>query len=506
MRAVTDKYLARLEAAAEPASAPDAGVTGDVEAIRAGVRDAHGTNIRFVIWAGAPGSLEDKVAMYATGLLKGGPMFYALDSSDPRKLKSIVDDMQQRAREPLGKLLPATVAVCSPGGEFNAERLLFLFDKIKIEAAPNFLIMSAPGSELEALAGTRGFRILPPMRQAAEELFLLALAGRDVKQWVEGATLNEADRTDALKLAAFLRAQAEAGRDKVTLFLPRSWMAVGPWTRTLFEGATGIRIVIGEKFNGRTYRKPSAPNQDRVFLPVQRRGEAHPEAVGITAVRGAGYPIAFMTFAAKGPLSRYLEFMRLVSSSAASFEKRRAASQTAELYNTLVPEALANPRSANTFLESAKWWRGMVGLETPESLAGTLRDGASRGKFSFGEMAFFGDLRYSEEGKLMRRALETGAQRIFRVKLRMPVDIQEGPGAMGHAESFTLLILAREQARFPTAGYEPDRNVAQFMAAKLALERGRRIVRAILVKDLSNESIAALEEFFTEAAALLEIQ
>ncbi|HVW87197.1 MAG TPA: hypothetical protein VHB50_21065, partial [Bryobacteraceae bacterium] len=62
-------------------------VADEVEEIRAGIRAAHGSNPRFVIWAGMGGSVEDKTAYNAVGLLKGGPMLYSLDSTDPEKLK-----------------------------------------------------------------------------------------------------------------------------------------------------------------------------------------------------------------------------------------------------------------------------------------------------------------------------------------------------------------------------------------------------------------------------------
>ena len=51
--------------------------------------------LRFLIWAGMGGSIEDKILYNSIGLLKRGPRFYALDSTDPLKLKSIVEDIQQ---------------------------------------------------------------------------------------------------------------------------------------------------------------------------------------------------------------------------------------------------------------------------------------------------------------------------------------------------------------------------------------------------------------------------
>ena len=71
---------------------------------------------------------------------------------------------------------------------------------------------------------------------------------------------------------------------------------------------------------------------------------------------------------------------------------------------------------------------------------------------------------------------------------------------MGHGGCFTILVLSAAQDRFALAAFEPDRHIAQFLATKAALEKKRRLVRAILVKDLSIESLAGLDEFFSQTA------
>jgi hypothetical protein len=112
---------------------------------------------------------------------------------------------------------------------------------------------------------------------------------------------------------------------------------------------------------------------------------------------------------------------------------------------------------------------------------------------------------------VIRKTIESGGQIIFRNKLKMPVDLYEGPAMnhsyhemiIGHGRCFSIVILSKQQAHYRTAGYDPDYHVAQFLATKLALERRRRMVRAILVKDLSPESMGVLEEFFAATAAAI---
>ena len=111
----------------------------EIEQIRAAIRTAHGVNIRFVIWSGMGGSIEDKTAYNLAGLLKGGPQFYSLDSTDPEKLQSIVEDMTRRSSEPIGRLLPATLVVGMAMGMtsyepvLNLEKIAALYDKCKVD-------------------------------------------------------------------------------------------------------------------------------------------------------------------------------------------------------------------------------------------------------------------------------------------------------------------------------------------------------------------------------------
>ena len=271
-------------------------VAGEVAELRERIRAAHGTNIRFVIWAGMGGSMEDKSAYNAIGLLRGGALLYSLDSTDPEKLKSIVDDMQQRAKEPIAKLLPATLVVGMAMGMtsyepvVNLEKLAGLYDKFKIDSTPNFIYLTLPGSLLDRFAGRRGYRRVPlqldddnttagrhsaPMTRGS--LYPLALAGRDLQAWMNGALLSAEEIAEALKLAAFLHVQGEAGRDKVTLLMPKSWEGAVLWTKQDFEESLGkaiigLKIVTGERVNGRIIgAQGSAPGSGVSGGAVQRR-------------------------------------------------------------------------------------------------------------------------------------------------------------------------------------------------------------------------------------------
>ena len=534
---VTKNSYGVLDLAWQAAECPDwpDRVIAEVNEIRARIREAHGVNIRFLIWAGMGGSIEDKTAYNAIGLLKGGPMFYSLDSTDPAKLKAILADMESRAKEPIAKLLPATLVAGMAMGMtsyepvVNLERLAALYDKHKIDSTSNFIYMTLPGSILDKFAEPRGYRRIPLQLDDANStagrhsapltrgsLYPLALAGCDLRKWIAGAILSEGDVSEALKLSAFLQAQAEQGRDKVTLLLPNSWQGAGLWTKQDFEESLGkseqigIKIVIGEKPNLRNYRKVEDPKQDRVFLVIQRKGEAHPNAEAITKLRSGHYPIAILTLPAAVPLSHYMQLIHYAVFGLGYLRNMNFVTQPAvELYKAIASEISAEAKQVGGITATSAWkalgagrrWRGVVAVETPESIAGAIR----AARIEYGELTFFGDMRYSEGGRRMRKALETAGQRLFRSKLKMPVDIYEGPAmnhsyhemVIGHGRCFSIVLLPEKDN--PQAEY----HVAQFLATKLALERKQRLVRAILVKDLSSESIETLEDFFSEAARLV---
>jgi hypothetical protein len=96
----------------------------------------------------------------------------------------------------------------------------------------------------------------------------------------------------------------------------------------------------------------------------------------------------------------------------------------------------------------------------------------------------------------------------------MPVDIYEGPAMnhsyhemiIGHGRCLSTVILSEKPERIAAVDYTADYHRAQYLATQMALaERGRFVV-SLMVKDLEEASLTALDEFFKQVASLLKVR
>jgi glucose-6-phosphate isomerase len=503
---VTKNSLGHFIMARESAEHPEwpNKVTAEAERLKQRILDTHGVPLRFIIWAGMGGSIEDKILYNAIGLLRRGPRFYALDSTDPIKLKSIVEDIQTISGLQLPEILKSTLVVGQALGMtsyepvVNLTKIAGLYEKFGIDGRVNFVYLTLPGSILDQFAGPRGFERIPlqlddgnstsgrassPLTRGS--LLPLALAGVDIGAWFAAANLSDEEIETAWKLSAFLHAQGLQGRDKISLLLPKSWFAAGLWTKQDFEESLGkseelgLKIVINEKPRIRNL------SDDRAFLVVQLKGEPHPDAKVITALRHAKLPIAVLTFPGKTVLSKYMQFVHYAVAGLGYLRKMNFVTQpSVELYKAIAAEISQAGNQAELLSALTR--------PDPRKLAGTLKHLASKRIVEYAEITWFGDTRYSEEGIAMRQLLNRAADLTFRSRLKMPVDVYEGPAMnhsfhemiIGHGKCYSIVLAARKQSRFAVAQYESDYHMAQYLATRQALERRNRHVLAFLVDDL----------------------
>ena len=529
-------------------------IAAELDKIREGIRAAHRVPIKFLIWVGMGGSAEDKAMYQAAGLLRRGPRLYLLDSTDPAKLNSILADMKKRSGLNNGDLLRRTLVIGMAMGMtsfepvVNLQKLAAMYDAAGVDSRPNFYYMTFPGSLLDQFAAKRGYRRVPlqldeanttagrhsaPMNRGS--LYALGLAGVDLRAWIEGTFLSEEEVDTAWRLASFLHVQGLAGRDKVTLLLPRVWVGAGIWTKQAFEESLGksveygLKIVIGERVRLTNYRAPKDPLQDRVFWCVQIKGAHDAGAEKLALLRRSGYPVAALTLPKDTGLSRYTQFVHYVVFGLAWLRKINFVTQpNVELYKTIANKLYAESEHAGGIAKTKEWrqteetprksvWRGRVtlrwdrlpeiqvqGTTAPALYAALVKHFTGDRQATCGELTFFGDTRYSARGRAVRTVLDRAAEGLFHARLKMPADVYEGPAMnhsyhetiIGHGGCFSTIVMAE-------SGEKADYHRAQYLATQMALaERGRAVV-SLTLRDLDDASLRALDEFFRQAATLI---
>jgi hypothetical protein len=178
-------------------------VEHEIAEIRANIKQQHGVAVKYLIWAGMGGSAEDKVFYQAAGLLNKKVRVYILDSTDPAKLRAILNHIESVDKQPLKQALSKCLVVGMAMGMtsyepvVNLEKLDILYARLKIPQTHNFLCMTLPGSILDRFASERGYRRIGlqldggnttagrhsgPLTRGS--LYSLALNGCDLEAWI----------------------------------------------------------------------------------------------------------------------------------------------------------------------------------------------------------------------------------------------------------------------------------------------------------------------------------
>ncbi|NIQ38725.1 MAG: bifunctional transaldolase/phosoglucose isomerase [Proteobacteria bacterium] len=250
-------------------------------------------------------SLAPEVFMKTFGNARGYPALTVLDSTHPASVRSVADTVD------VSKTL-FLVSSKSGGTLETLSFFRFFYDQVgavKEEPGQNFVVITDPGSPLEALAQEKKLRrvfLAPPEvggRYSALTYFGLvpaALIGMDLDALLDHA-MNMVHGTDycvpvidnpGLALGAAMGELALAGCDKVTLFASPSIVAFPVWVEQLIAESTGkkgkgILPVVGE-----TLAAPDRYGKDRVFVYLRMDGDDNATLdAGFDALEKAGHPV-----------------------------------------------------------------------------------------------------------------------------------------------------------------------------------------------------------------------
>jgi hypothetical protein len=236
-------------------------------------------------------------------------------------------------------------------------------------------------------------------------------------------------------------------------------------------------------------------------------------------------------------LSAYMQFVHYVVFGIAYLRKMNFVTQpSVELYKAITNQLHADATKVGGIERSKPWkafletphqarWRNRVTLryehagvpvarkeETAPAVYAALIRSAFENGAQYGELTFFGDMRYSKPGAAMRRVLDRAGETVFRSRLGAPVDVYEGPAMnhsyhemiIGHGHALSTVLLSERAQSLPEADYTAGYHRAQFLATQMALAERRRPVVSITVKDLEPASLSALDEFFRQTARYLK--
>ncbi len=258
-----------------------------------------GSSLTDVVLLGMGGSsLAPEVIRQVLGVAPGAPRFRMLDSVDPDAVRAALSN----AGTSLFVLASKSGSTIEPN-VMAAEARARVIASGESNWASRFVAITDEGTVLHQHAVSERFRdvFINPSdiggRYSALSLFGMvpaALMGADVNVILDRARAMERACRDTdvranpgLALGAFMAAAAEAGRDKLTLLVPRQLASVGLWIEQLVAESTGKQGKGIVPIAGESLEAPLG--SDRAIVAVSLGGE--PPERPLDPIRAAGMPL-----------------------------------------------------------------------------------------------------------------------------------------------------------------------------------------------------------------------
>jgi glucose-6-phosphate isomerase len=278
-------------------------MAGELERVARLAHAARGERVKAVYLLGMGGSsLCAEVLCSVYGTADGFPQLFVLDTTDEQTITTAGARMDAaRTWFIVASKSGGTVEVASLERFFRAK----ISSATGNKAGRQFIAITDPGTALQQLATTHGYRevFLNPAdiggRFSALSLFGLvpaALIGSSPEDLLAaGAAMAEGCRQEnhanaGLALGAFIGSAARAGRDKLTLALPPSLASLGLWIEQLIAESTGKHDTGALPVVDEPLARPDDYGQDRAFVAISTERD-EPDAQKLEALEQAGYPV-----------------------------------------------------------------------------------------------------------------------------------------------------------------------------------------------------------------------
>ena len=262
---------------------------------------AEGFDAAYLLGMGGS-SLCAEVFRSVFGIADGCPELYVLDTTDEHTIAAAAARLNPaRTLFIVASKSGGTVEVASMERFFWSE----MTRAMGVSAGRHFIAITDPGTALQKLAESRGYReiFINPAdiggRFSALSLFGLvpaAIIGAPVQAIHDGGVAmaegcRQRNHANAgLELGAFIAANALEGRDKLTVALAPSVASLGLWIEQLIAESTGKHGQGSLPVVDEPLGTPDDYGKDRCFVVVD--SESHEVDRGqIAALEAAGFPV-----------------------------------------------------------------------------------------------------------------------------------------------------------------------------------------------------------------------
>lgn len=263
--------------------------------------------IRAVYLLGMGGSsLCAEVLSSVCGVDEGNPQLFILDTTDELTITSAASRLEPGETMFLvSSKSGGTVEVAS------MERFFWqrMTAALGTQAGRHFVAITDPGTALQQLATSRGYRdvFVNPAdiggRFSALSLFGLvpaALIGAPMKELFRGGKImadgcrQESHTNSGLELGAFIGAAVKEGRDKLTVALSPKLASLGLWIEQLIAESTGKHGTGALPVVDEPLGRPDEYGHDRAFVAIATEVD-EPDATKLSALEAAGHPVLRLT-------------------------------------------------------------------------------------------------------------------------------------------------------------------------------------------------------------------